>query len=138
MVPELPMICQHASSLLFSPPQVSPDKYKSIGNGFAVTVREDGVRGLAKGWAPTFIGYSMQGLCKFGFYEVFKVFYSDLLGEVSLATNRRDHVLVSVFVGELCSGKQLLGALSNIFHIYPFIHIHTLAETTIKGSHQEQ
>ncbi|XP_067330419.1 solute carrier family 25 member 3a isoform X2 [Channa argus] len=61
--------------------QVNPSKYKSIGNGFAVTVREDGVRGLAKGWAPTFIGYSMQGLCKFGFYEVFKIFYSDLLGE---------------------------------------------------------
>lgn len=62
--------------------KVNPDKYKSIGNGFAVTVREDGVRGLAKGWAPTFIGYSMQGLCKFGFYEVFKILYSDLLGEV--------------------------------------------------------
>ncbi|RVE56213.1 hypothetical protein OJAV_G00219000 [Oryzias javanicus] len=61
--------------------QVNPDKYKSIGNGFSVTVREDGVRGLAKGWAPTFIGYSMQGLCKFGFYEVFKILYSDLLGE---------------------------------------------------------
>lgn len=67
---------------LWLPPQVSPDKYKSIGNGFKVTVREDGMRGLAKGWAPTFIGYSMQGLCKFGFYEVFKIFYSDLLGEV--------------------------------------------------------
>lgn len=64
---------------------MNPDKYKSIGNGFAVTVREDGFRGLAKGWAPTFIGYSMQGLCKFGFYEVFKIFYSDLLGEVSSA-----------------------------------------------------
>lgn len=61
---------------------MSPEKYKSIGNGFRVTVREDGMRGLAKGWAPTFIGYSMQGLCKFGFYEVFKIFYSDLLGEV--------------------------------------------------------
>lgn len=61
---------------------MDPDKYKSIGNGFSVTVREDGVRGLAKGWAPTFIGYSMQGLCKFGFYEVFKILYSDLLGEV--------------------------------------------------------
>uniref|UniRef100_A0AAY4DH96 Solute carrier family 25 member 3 n=1 Tax=Denticeps clupeoides TaxID=299321 RepID=A0AAY4DH96_9TELE len=61
--------------------QVDPAKYKSIFNGFSVTVREDGVRGLAKGWAPTFIGYSMQGLCKFGFYEVFKIVYSDLLGE---------------------------------------------------------
>jgi hypothetical protein len=25
-----------------------------------VTIKEDGTRGLAKGWAPTFYGYSMQ------------------------------------------------------------------------------
>lgn len=61
--------------------QVDPAKYKSIFNGFSVTMKEDGFRGLAKGWAPTFIGYSMQGLCKFGFYEVFKILYSDMLGE---------------------------------------------------------
>ncbi|KAF4519785.1 hypothetical protein B566_EDAN009036 [Ephemera danica] len=61
--------------------QVNPEKYKSIVTGFKVTIKEDGIRGLGKGWAPTFIGYSMQGLCKFGFYEVFKVFYSDILGE---------------------------------------------------------
>ncbi|KAG8514017.1 Phosphate carrier protein, mitochondrial, partial [Galemys pyrenaicus] len=61
--------------------QVDPQKYKGIFNGFSVTLKEDGFRGLAKGWAPTFIGYSMQGLCKFGFYEVFKVLYSNLLGE---------------------------------------------------------
>ncbi|CDQ67408.1 unnamed protein product [Oncorhynchus mykiss] len=61
--------------------QVDPDKYKSIGKGFSLTLKEDGARGLAKGWAPTFIGYSMQGLCKFGFYEMFKIFYSDMLGE---------------------------------------------------------
>ncbi|KAB0336945.1 hypothetical protein FD755_025792, partial [Muntiacus reevesi] len=40
-----------------------------------------GFRGLAKGWAPTLIGHSLQGLCKFGFYEVFKVLYSNMLGE---------------------------------------------------------
>ncbi|ELW71323.1 Phosphate carrier protein, mitochondrial [Tupaia chinensis] len=61
--------------------QVDPQKYKGIFNGFSVTLKEDGVCGLAKGWAPTFIGYSMQGLCKFGFYEVFKVLYSNMLGE---------------------------------------------------------
>lgn len=61
--------------------QVNPDKYKSVFNGFRVTIKEDGVRGLGKGWAPTFIGYSMQGLCKFGFYEVFKNIYSGMLGE---------------------------------------------------------
>ena len=46
-----------------------------------VTIKEDGVRGLGKGWAPTAIGYSMQGICKFGFYEVFKSVYGDAIGE---------------------------------------------------------
>lgn len=84
---------------LWRPLQVSPDKYKSIGNGFKVTVREDGMRGLAKGWAPTFIGYSMQGLCKFGFYEVFKIFYSDMLGEVRSTATRRhsDKIMLTWF-----------------------------------------
>ena len=61
--------------------QVNKEKYKSLGNGFKVTVAEQGIKGLGLGWAPTCIGYSMQGLCKFGFYEVFKNVYSGLLGE---------------------------------------------------------
>ncbi|SPP72930.1 phosphate carrier protein, mitochondrial [Drosophila guanche] len=61
--------------------QVDPAKYKSVFNGFRVSLAEEGVRGLGKGWAPTFIGYSMQGLCKFGLYEVFKVIYGDAIGE---------------------------------------------------------
>ena len=64
--------------------QVDPAKYGGIIKGFKVTIAEDGTRGLAKGWAPTAIGYSAQGLCKFGFYEVFKNIYSNLLGEVSI------------------------------------------------------
>lgn len=59
--------------------QVDAAKYKSVFNGFRVTLAEEGLKGLSKGWAPTFIGYSAQGLCKFGFYEIFKVFYSTLL-----------------------------------------------------------
>merc|ERR1719461_62628 len=43
--------------------------------------RRRGGRARAKGWAPTLIGYSMQGLCKFGFYEVFKNLYSNMIGE---------------------------------------------------------
>ncbi|KAL3270943.1 hypothetical protein HHI36_021448 [Cryptolaemus montrouzieri] len=61
--------------------QVDPAKYKSVFNGFKVTLAEEGTKGLAKGWAPTFFGYSIQGLCKFGLYEVFKVWYTDLIGE---------------------------------------------------------
>lgn len=61
--------------------QVDQKKYKNLFNGFKVTVAEEGARGLAKGWAPTLFGYSAQGLFKFGLYEVFKVYYSNLLGE---------------------------------------------------------
>ncbi|CAI4231981.1 unnamed protein product [Auanema sp. JU1783] len=61
--------------------QVNPEKYKGIVSGFRVTVAEEGVRALAKGWAPTLVGYSMQGLGKFGFYEVFKNVYADAIGE---------------------------------------------------------
>ena len=61
--------------------QVDAAKYKNLGTGFKVTMAEEGVRGLAKGWAPTFIGYSMQGMCKFGLYEVFKVWYTNLIGD---------------------------------------------------------
>ena len=49
--------------------------------GFKVTLADEGVRGLGRGWAPTCIGYSLQGLGKFGLYEVFKVQYSNLLGD---------------------------------------------------------
>ncbi|XP_046938420.1 phosphate carrier protein, mitochondrial-like [Lynx rufus] len=60
--------------------QVDTAKYKGIVSGFGVTVRDDGLRGLARGWAPTFLGYSLQGLFKFGLYEVFKMRYAELLG----------------------------------------------------------
>ena len=62
--------------------QVDAAKYKSIVNGFKVTIAEEGAVALTKGWAPTLIGYSMQGVGKFGFYELFKILYSGILGEV--------------------------------------------------------
>ncbi|XP_055378559.1 phosphate carrier protein, mitochondrial-like [Condylostylus longicornis] len=61
--------------------QVDSAKYKNLFNGIKVTVAEEGAVGLTKGWAPTLIGYSAQGLCKFGFYEWFKIFYSGVVGE---------------------------------------------------------
>ncbi|XP_044755404.1 phosphate carrier protein, mitochondrial-like [Coccinella septempunctata] len=61
--------------------QVDPKKYPSLFKGFKVTLAEAGPKALTRGWAPTFIGYSLQGFGKFGFYEVFKILYSDLIGE---------------------------------------------------------
>ena len=36
---------------------------------------------LTLGWAPTIIGYSMQGSGKFGFYQGFKDLYKKIVGE---------------------------------------------------------
>merc|ERR1711898_48907 len=68
--------------------QVDPAKYKNLGNGFKLTLAEDGTKGLAKGWAPTLIGYSAQGVGKFGFYEGFKILYGGIIGEEQSYLNR--------------------------------------------------
>ncbi|GAU45128.1 hypothetical protein TSUD_135580 [Trifolium subterraneum] len=39
-----------------------------------------GIKGFFLGWFPTFLGYSAQGSCNFGFYEYFKKYYSDIAG----------------------------------------------------------
>lgn len=60
--------------------QNNPTKYKGIYHGFSTTFAESGMNGLLVGWFPTLVGYSFQGACKFGFYEFFKKYYSDLVG----------------------------------------------------------
>ncbi|KAL5080652.1 hypothetical protein RYX36_009073 [Vicia faba] len=60
--------------------QIDPAKYKSISSGFGVMLKEQGFRGFFRGWAPTFLGYSAQGAFKYGFYEYFKKYYSDVVG----------------------------------------------------------
>ncbi|KAK9749986.1 hypothetical protein RND81_02G164000 [Saponaria officinalis] len=65
--------------------QIDPAKYKSISTGFSVLAKEQGVKGFFKGWVPTLLGYSAQGACKFGFYEFFKKYYSDLAGPENAA-----------------------------------------------------
>jgi len=39
-----------------------------------------GSKGLSLGWGPTLIGYSLQGMGKFGFYEFFKDIYKNIVG----------------------------------------------------------
>ena len=60
--------------------QVYPELYPSIMKGFTKIRLEEGARGLTLGWIPTLIGYSAQGLGKFGFYEIFKDVNWHLLG----------------------------------------------------------
>nr|GLL42162.1 mitochondrial phosphate carrier protein 3, mitochondrial-like [Ipomoea trifida] len=65
--------------------QIYPTKYKSVSSGFGVVLKEQGAKGLFKGWGPTLLGYSVQGACKYGFYEFFKKYYSDLAGAENAA-----------------------------------------------------
>jgi len=61
--------------------QVQPGIYKTLGEGLSKIKAEKGFSGLYLGWQPTFVGYSMQGFGKFGFYEIFKDVYKKLLGK---------------------------------------------------------
>lgn len=65
--------------------QANPAKFPSVPSAFGTIVREQGVGGLFKGWAPTLYGYSIQGACKFGFYEYFKKTYADMAGPEAAA-----------------------------------------------------
>jgi len=63
--------------------QTNPGKYKGLLSALSTIIKEEGmgVNGIWKGWFPTLLGYSMQGFFKFGFYEIFKDVYSNLVGE---------------------------------------------------------
>merc|ERR1712233_165591 len=75
--------------------QVDAAKYPSLGKGMKVTIAEGGVRALGRGWAPTLIGYSMQGTCKFGFYEIFKNMYAGMMGEENAYLYRTQLYLIA-------------------------------------------
>jgi len=61
--------------------QVNPQKYKGLIPGLKTILAEEGSAAIWKGWGPTLIGYSAQGCMKYGLYEVFKDFYSNLAGK---------------------------------------------------------
>ncbi|RDX88137.1 Mitochondrial phosphate carrier protein 3, mitochondrial, partial [Mucuna pruriens] len=60
--------------------QIDPVKYKNTSTGFGIMFKEQGLRGFFRGWAPTLVGYSAQGAFKYGLYEYFKKYYSDVAG----------------------------------------------------------
>ncbi|KAG6897207.1 hypothetical protein C0992_003504 [Termitomyces sp. T32_za158] len=61
--------------------QVNPAKYQGLVPSLKLLLKEEGSKGIWKGFGPTFVGYSAQGMFKYGLYEVFKDFYSTLAGE---------------------------------------------------------
>jgi len=60
--------------------QTNPAKYSGLFPSLKTIVAEEGSMAVWKGWLPTAIGYSAQGFFKFGFYEIFKDLYSNMVG----------------------------------------------------------
>lgn len=61
--------------------QLYPERYKGIAHGFRTIVQEEGAMMLLQGVGPTAVGYALQGVFKFGFYEFFKKKYAGIVGE---------------------------------------------------------
>jgi solute carrier family 25 (mitochondrial phosphate transporter), member 3 len=71
--------------------QVFPKNYPSLILGLRYLYRQQGFKGLTLGWAPTLIGYSLQGMFKFGLYESFKDLYTHCLDD-QLASKYKEAV----------------------------------------------
>jgi len=82
--------------------QTNPKVFSSVFTGFRYIASGQGkalgfgsgFTGLMKGWGPTFVGYSLQGLCKFGFYELFKHEYAGFFDEKT-AVKYRDLIYIA-------------------------------------------
>ena len=59
--------------------QVDSKLYTSNVGAWKSIYSKEGLRGVFFGWAPTYVGYSLQGAGKYGFYEVFKYYYGERL-----------------------------------------------------------
>lgn len=60
--------------------QVDSKLYTGNIDGWKKIVSREGTSKIFTGGGPTFLGYSVQGSLKYGGYEYFKKFYSDLAG----------------------------------------------------------
>jgi len=74
--------------------QANPQEFKGLGQGFNLITSRAGYSALFVGWGPTLVGYSVQGMFKFGFYEYFKYKYSHQFSEET-AHKYRDLIYLS-------------------------------------------
>lgn len=78
--------------------QINPTIYKSMADGIRTIKMQEGTRGLFVGWLPTFIGYSLQGAGKYGFYEFFKDIFAKIAGP-----NAAEYKVVGYALSSACA-----------------------------------
>jgi solute carrier family 25 (mitochondrial phosphate transporter), member 3 len=98
--------------------QIDSSRYKSNLSAWRQIFKAEGMRGVFFGWSPTFVGYSFQGMGKYGLYEVFKHVYGD---ELAPNVNR-----TLVFLGASATAEFF----ADLF-LCPFEAIKVRMQTTI-------
>jgi len=68
--------------------QTKQPGYTGLVPGLKTLWTTEGAAGMVKGWVPTLLGYSAQGMFKFGLYEVFKDVYANAFGEDAYLNNK--------------------------------------------------
>lgn len=98
--------------------QVDSKLYTGNFSAWRSIYSKEGLRGVFFGWSPTFVGYSFQGMGKYGFYEIFKHEYGDNLFPNANRT--------LVYLGASASAEFLADIL-----LCPFEAIKVRMQTTI-------
>ncbi|KAJ5998629.1 mitochondrial phosphate carrier protein [Penicillium sp. IBT 35674x] len=101
--------------------QVDPKLYKSNVQAYTKIRAAEGLGGVFTGWRPTFFGYSAQGAFKYGGYEYFKKFYSDLVGQERATKYKTSLYLIASASAELIADVALC----------PFESVKVRMQTTI-------
>jgi len=70
-------------------------QYNGMMDAFVKISRSEGPSALLLGLGPTAVGYSVQGACKFGFYEFFKNVSASALGKDKSQLNTANHMLAA-------------------------------------------
>lgn len=74
--------------------QINPSEYSGMVSSFKKIRHEEGLKALVLGMGPTTVGYTLQGMAKFGIFEIFKKKISDHVGS-SLSQKYKSMIYVS-------------------------------------------
>nr|PNR26951.1 hypothetical protein PHYPA_030432 [Physcomitrium patens] len=87
--------------------QANPEKYTSVLSSFGIVYREQGLKGIWKGWGSKLYGFSFQGACKFCLYEYFKRFYSGVAGSYYIRANKTSIYAASSLSAQIIADTAL-------------------------------
>jgi hypothetical protein len=85
-------------------PTPSPTRYTGFSHGLGTLVKEEGVRGLMKGWQASFLReYCYSGI-RFGMYDVVKEIYEDKVFKLSAGERATTPLYIKLIAGATTGG----------------------------------